>query len=109
MGPPAADGHADPARNAAALPGLVLSKLVAQGFIRRRSRARWLAHQLVFWGCILAALVTFPLTLGLLHFGYREERQGRWSLEEAGEGGPRRAAVGAAEHHRMGEQGLQLP
>ena len=29
---------------------------------------RWLAHQLVFWGCILAALVTFPLTLGLLHF-----------------------------------------
>jgi hypothetical protein len=22
----------------------------------------------VFWGCILAALVTFPLTLGLLHF-----------------------------------------
>jgi nitrate reductase gamma subunit len=54
--------------NLAALPGLVLSKLVAQGFIRRRSGARWLAHQLVFWGCILAALVTFPLTLGLLHF-----------------------------------------
>ena len=27
-----------------------------------------MAHQLVFWGCILAALVTFPLTLGLLHF-----------------------------------------
>ena len=22
----------------------------------------------MFWGCILAALVTFPLTLGLLHF-----------------------------------------
>ena len=42
--------------------------LLGQGFIRRRSRSRWLAHQLVFWGCILAALVTFPLTLGLLHF-----------------------------------------
>ena len=54
--------------NAAALPALVGSHLLAQGFIRRRSRARWLAHQLVFWGCILAALVTFPLTLGLLHF-----------------------------------------
>ncbi len=54
--------------NAAALPGLVASNLLAQGFIRRRSRARWLAHQLVFWGCILAALVTFPLVLGLLHF-----------------------------------------
>jgi nitrate reductase gamma subunit len=56
------------ARNAAALPSLVATQLLAQGFIRRRSTTRWLAHQLVFWGCILAALVTFPLTLGLLHF-----------------------------------------
>ncbi len=55
-------------RNAVALPSLVATHLLAQGFIRRRSRARWIAHQLVFWGCILAALVTFPLTLGLLHF-----------------------------------------
>ena len=54
--------------NLAALPALVGTQLIAQGFIRRRSRTRWLAHQLVFWGCILAALVTFPLTLGLLHF-----------------------------------------
>ena len=55
-------------RNAAALPSLVATQLLTQGFIRRRSRARWLAHQLVFWGCILAGLVTFPLTMGLLHF-----------------------------------------
>lgn len=55
-------------RNLAALPGLIGSHLLAQGFIRRRSRARWLAHQLIFWGCILAVLITFPLTLGLLHF-----------------------------------------
>jgi hypothetical protein len=55
-------------RSILALPGLVTSHLLAQGFIRRRSKARWLAHQLVFWGCILAALITFPLTLGLLHF-----------------------------------------
>src|SRR5262245_2538356 len=54
--------------NLLALPSLVGTHLLAQGFIRRRSPARWLAHQLVFWGCILAALVTFPLTLGLLHF-----------------------------------------
>jgi hypothetical protein len=54
--------------NLAALPGLIGTQLLAQGFIRRRSRSRWLAHQLVFWGCILAALVTFPLTLGILHF-----------------------------------------
>jgi nitrate reductase gamma subunit len=55
-------------RNVAALPALVGTQLLAQGFIRRRSRSRWLAHQLVFWGCILAGLVTVPLTLGLLHF-----------------------------------------
>ena len=55
-------------RNVAELPALVTTQLVTQGFIRRRSVSRWLAHQLVFWGCILAALVTFPLTLGLLHF-----------------------------------------
>lgn len=56
------------ARNAVALPGLVTSNLLLQSFIRARSRSRWLAHQLVFWGCILAALVTFPLVFGLLHF-----------------------------------------
>ena len=56
------------ARNAAALPSLVATNILAQSFIRRRSFARWVAHQLVFWGCILAGLVTIPLTLGLLHF-----------------------------------------
>jgi hypothetical protein len=55
-------------RNMAALPGLIVSNLLLQGFIRARSRTRWLAHQLVFWGCVLAALVTFPLVFGLLHF-----------------------------------------
>jgi nitrate reductase gamma subunit len=55
-------------RNLVALPALVGTHLLAQGFIRRRSRTRWVAHQLIFWGCILAALVTFPLTLGVLHF-----------------------------------------
>jgi len=55
-------------RNAAALPGLVTTNLLVQSFIAQRSRSRWLAHQLVFWGCVLAALVTFPLVFGLLHF-----------------------------------------
>jgi hypothetical protein len=56
------------ARSVLALPGLVITHLLTQGFIRRRSGSRWAAHQLVFWGCILAGLVTIPLTLGLLHF-----------------------------------------
>lgn len=55
-------------RNAVGLVGLVGTNLLTQGFIRRRSTARWAAHQLVFWGCILAAAVTFPLTFGWLHF-----------------------------------------
>ncbi|MDZ7676114.1 MAG: hypothetical protein U5K30_13730 [Acidimicrobiales bacterium] len=55
-------------RNAATLPGLVTSNLLVQAFIAGRSKSRWLAHQLVFWGCVLAALVTFPLVFGLLHF-----------------------------------------
>jgi hypothetical protein len=55
-------------RNAVGLVGLVGTNLLAQGFIRRRSTTRWAAHQLIFWGCILAALVTFPLTFGWLHF-----------------------------------------
>jgi nitrate reductase gamma subunit len=68
------------ARNAAALPSLVATQLLAQGFIRRRSTTRWLAHQLVFWGCILAALVTFPLTLGLLHFESAGQRADRYQV-----------------------------
>ncbi len=55
-------------RNLLMLPGLIVSKLFVQGFIRERSMRRWLAHQLIFWGCILAAAVTFPLTFGWLHF-----------------------------------------
>lgn len=54
--------------NLVALAGLVISNLALQRFIAARSRTRWVAHQLLFWGCILAALVTFPLTFGWFHF-----------------------------------------
>jgi len=54
--------------NLVALGGLVVSNLALQRFISNRSRARWVAHQLLFWGCILAALITFPLTSGWFHF-----------------------------------------
>ena len=50
------------------LVGLGASNLAAQTFIRERSETRWVAHQLVFWGCVLAAAITFPLTFGWLHF-----------------------------------------
>jgi hypothetical protein len=48
--------------------GLSTSNLAGQMFIRRRSTRRWVAHQLVFWGCVLAAAITFPLVFGWLHF-----------------------------------------
>jgi len=67
-------------RNAAALPSLVATHLLTQGFIRRRSTTRWLGHQLVFWGCILAALVTLPLTLGLLHFESSGQQADRYQV-----------------------------
>jgi hypothetical protein len=44
------------------------SKIIAQSFILRRGRGRWLAHMLIAWGCMLAAAVTFPLVFGWLHF-----------------------------------------
>jgi len=50
------------------LPDVLWTHIVGQGFIRRRSASRWIAHQCLFWGCLLAALVTFPLTFGWLHF-----------------------------------------
>jgi hypothetical protein len=55
-------------RSIARLVGLVGTNLAMQGFIRPRSRLRWVAHLLVFWGCVLAAAVTFPLVFGWLHF-----------------------------------------
>jgi hypothetical protein len=40
----------------------------ANRFIFRRGRMRGLAHWLIMWGCILAALITFPLVWGWIHF-----------------------------------------
>ena len=42
--------------------------LFGQTFIARRSITRWLMHQFLFWGCLLAAAITFPLVFGWIHF-----------------------------------------
>jgi NNP family nitrate/nitrite transporter-like MFS transporter len=53
------------------------TNLIEQRFIFRRSKVRWLMHQLIMWGCLLAAAITFPLVFGWVHFklegdiGYR--------------------------------------
>ena len=47
---------------------LVGTHLLAQTFIAKRSTLRWAMHQLIFWGCLLAAAITFPLVFGWIHF-----------------------------------------
>src|SRR4029450_4498813 len=54
--------------NAGRLVSLFLVNIVAQRFIEKRSPLRWAAHWCIFWGCILAAAVTFPLSFGWIHF-----------------------------------------
>jgi len=45
-----------------------ISKIVLQKFIMARSKKRWFAHFMIAWGCILAAMITFPLVFGWIHF-----------------------------------------
>ncbi|WP_435820762.1 MFS transporter [Kitasatospora cineracea] len=55
-------------RSPAALPRMIATYLGFQKFLGARSHARWAAHQLIFWGCLLAAAITFPLTWGWFTF-----------------------------------------
>jgi len=55
-------------RGTARLVRLATTHLAAQTFIKRRSLLRWWMHQLLFWGCTLAALITFPLVFGWISF-----------------------------------------
>lgn len=50
------------------VPRALVSNLALQRFIRRRGLARWLAHQSLFWGVMLATAITLPLTFGWIHF-----------------------------------------
>lgn len=54
---------------------LFWDNLLAQKFIERRSPLRWAAHAGIFWGCILAALVTFPLSFGWIRFETARDSQ----------------------------------
>src|SRR5207244_10182965 len=29
---------------------------------------RWAMHQMIFWGCVLAVMITFPLVFGWINF-----------------------------------------
>ncbi len=67
--------------NLRSLPSLIGANLLAQSFIRHRSTTRWLAHQLIFWGCVLAVAVTFPLTFGWFHFRSVGQQVSRYEVQ----------------------------
>ena len=52
----------------ALIPTAILTDLLTQQFIRKRSIYRWVMHQCIFWGVVLSCLITFPLTFGWLRF-----------------------------------------
>jgi hypothetical protein len=62
-------------QNLARLASLFAVNIVAQRFIEKRSPLRWAAHWCIFWGCILAAAVTFPLSFGWVHFETADQAQ----------------------------------
>ena len=43
--------------------------------LRNVRRMRWWMHQLIFWGCLLAVAITFPLVFGWVHFRSAPEDQ----------------------------------
>jgi hypothetical protein len=63
------------ARSSVTLAKTAGTHLVTQTFIGRRSSARWWMHQLIFWGCLTAVAITFPLVFGWIHFGSAPEDQ----------------------------------
>ncbi|WP_261802003.1 hypothetical protein [Streptomyces sp. ISID311] len=55
-------------RASAALPRETVAGLGFRKFVGAHSAARWVAHQLLFWGCLLAVLISIPLVWGWLTF-----------------------------------------
>ena len=64
-----------PIASARILTATFATHMLGQTFIRRRSHLRWWMHQLLFWGCLLAVAITFPLVFGWIHFGSAPDDQ----------------------------------
>jgi hypothetical protein len=56
------------ARNVAMWFARVAHEFALNHFIARRGAARWGAHMLIMWGCLIAIAITFPLVFGWIHF-----------------------------------------
>ncbi len=46
----------------------VISEILVNSFILRRSKLRGITHLLIMWGCAIAVAITFPLVFGWLYF-----------------------------------------
>jgi hypothetical protein len=55
-------------RYAVLVPVAWWTDILAQTFIRHRSRRRWIAHLAIFWGVVLSLAITLPLTFGWIRF-----------------------------------------
>lgn len=64
----------DFAKNNASAARSFAENLIGQRFIFKRGFTRWLMHFLIMWGCILSAMVTFPLVFGWVHFELEGDR-----------------------------------
>lgn len=62
-------------RSMAALAGTATTHIVTQRFIAKRSLLRWWMHFFLFWGCVSAVAITFPLVFGWIHFTSSPEDQ----------------------------------
>jgi hypothetical protein len=56
------------ARNVAMWFARLTHEFALNHFIARRGAARWGAHMLIMWGCVIAIAITFPLVFGWIHF-----------------------------------------
>ncbi|HZQ54551.1 MAG TPA: MFS transporter [Bryobacteraceae bacterium] len=57
-----------------------VTHIFAQRFIGKRSRVRWWMHQFLFWGCLLAVAITYPLVFGWIYFRSAPNNQMRYVL-----------------------------
>jgi GNAT superfamily N-acetyltransferase len=55
-------------RNVARWLARLTHEVALNHFIARRGAARWGAHMLIMWGCVIAIAITFPLVFGWIHF-----------------------------------------
>jgi MFS transporter, NNP family, nitrate/nitrite transporter len=63
------------ARSLPTLARTTATHLLGQTFIRSRSPLRWWMHQSIFWGCVSAMAITFPLVFGWIGFRSRADDQ----------------------------------